>query len=54
MMSPLRPAEFLLALMIMSIVRLSIGMIRFRFWPSSFLGSISGRSVWRLRLSLQT
>ncbi len=32
MMSPLRPAEFMVALMIMSIVRLSIGMI-----PVSFL-----------------
>jgi ABC-2 type transport system permease protein len=32
MMSPLRPAEFIVALMIMSIVRLSIGMI-----PVSFL-----------------
>jgi ABC-2 type transport system permease protein len=36
MMSPLRPAEFLLALMIMSIVRLSIGMI-----PVSILASWS-------------
>jgi ABC-2 type transport system permease protein len=48
MMSPLRPAEFLLALMIMSIVRLSIGMI-----PVSILAIIFfGFNLWALGLAL--
>ena len=48
MMSPLRPAEFLLALMIMSIVRLAIGMI-----PVSFLAiAFFGFNLWALGLAL--
>ena len=48
MMSPLRPAEFLTALMIMSIVRLSIGMI-----PVSFLAiAFFGFNLWALGLAL--
>jgi ABC-2 type transport system permease protein len=48
MMSPLRPVEFLLALMIMSIVRLSIGMI-----PVSFLAiAFFGFNLWALGLAL--
>ena len=48
MMSPLRPAEFLLALMIMSIVRLSIGMI-----PVSLLAiAFFGFNLWALGLAL--
>src|SRR6266849_5815174 len=48
MMSPLRPAEFLLALMIMSIVRLLIGMI-----PVSFLAiAFFGFNLWALGLAL--
>jgi ABC-2 type transport system permease protein len=48
MMSPLRPAEFLAALMIMSVVRLSIGMI-----PVSILAIIFfGFNLWALGLAL--
>ena len=48
MMSPLRPAEFLLALMIMSIVRLLIGMI-----PVSLLAiAFFGFNLWALGLAL--
>src|SRR6185312_2524210 len=48
MMSPLRPAEFLLSLMIMSIVRLSIGMI-----PVSFLAiAFFGFNLWAPGLAL--
>jgi ABC-2 type transport system permease protein len=48
MMSPLRPAEFLLALMVMSIVRLSIGMI-----PVSLLAiAFFGFNLWALGLAL--
>jgi ABC-2 type transport system permease protein len=48
MMSPLRPVEFLLALMIMSIVRLSIGMI-----PVSILAIVFfGFNLWALGLAL--
>jgi ABC-2 type transport system permease protein len=48
MMSPLRPVEFLLALMVMSIVRLSIGMI-----PVSILAIIFfGFNLWALGLAL--
>src|SRR5690348_11075942 len=48
MMSPLRPAEFLLSLMIMSIVRLSIGMI-----PVSFLAiAFFGFNLWALGIAL--
>src|SRR4029453_2538399 len=48
MMAALRPAEFLLALMIMSIVRLSIGMI-----PVSLLAiAFFGFNLWALGLAL--
>ncbi|MBV9557290.1 MAG: ABC transporter permease, partial [Pseudolabrys sp.] len=48
MMSPLRPPEFITALMIMSIVRLSIGMI-----PVSFLAiAFFGFNLWSLGLAL--
>src|SRR5215472_6491741 len=48
MMSPLRPAEFLLALMVMSIIRLSIGMI-----PVSLLAiAFFGFNLWALGLAL--
>ena len=48
MMSPLRPAEFLLALMVMSTVRLSIGMV-----PVSFLAiAFFGFNLWALGLAL--
>ncbi len=48
MMSPLRPVEFIGALMIMSVVRLSIGMI-----PVSFLAiTFFGFNLWSLGLAL--
>src|ERR1700749_1165435 len=48
MMSPLRPAEFLLALMIMSLVRLLIGMI-----PVSLLAiAFFGFNVWSMGFAL--
>ncbi|HYV71513.1 MAG TPA: ABC transporter permease [Pseudolabrys sp.] len=48
MMSPLRPAEFLLSLMIMSMVRLLIGMI-----PVSLLAiAFFGFNLWALGLAL--
>jgi len=48
MMSPLRPVEFLAALMIMSVVRLSIGMI-----PVSLLAIVFfGFNLWALGLAL--
>lgn len=48
MMSPLRPAEFLAALMIMSIVRLAIGMI-----PVSLLAiAFFGFNVWAMGFAL--
>jgi ABC-2 type transport system permease protein len=48
MMSPLRPVEFVAALMIMSVVRLSIGMI-----PVSFLAiAFFGFNLWSLGLAL--
>lgn len=48
MMSPLRPVEFVAALMIMSIVRLSIGMI-----PVSILAILFfGFNLWALGLAL--
>jgi ABC-2 type transport system permease protein len=48
MMSPLRPVEFIAALMIMSIVRLAIGMI-----PVSLLAiAFFGFNVWSLGLAL--
>jgi len=48
MMSPLRPVEFISALMIMSVVRLSIGMI-----PVSFLAIVFfGFNLWSLGLAL--
>jgi ABC-2 type transport system permease protein len=48
MMSPLRPVEFIAALMIMSVVRLSIGMI-----PVSLLAiAFFGFNLWGLGLAL--
>lgn len=48
MMSPLRPVEFIIALMIMSVVRLSIGMI-----PVSLLAiAFFGFNLWALGLGL--
>jgi ABC-2 type transport system permease protein len=48
MMSPLRPVELVVSLMIMSIVRLSIGMI-----PVSFLAiAFFGFNLWALGLAL--
>jgi ABC-2 type transport system permease protein len=48
MMSPLRPVEFIGALMIMSVVRLSVGMI-----PVSFLAiAFFGFNLWSLGLAL--
>ena len=48
MMSPLRPVEFIAALMIMSVVRLSIGMI-----PVSLLAiAFFGFNLWTLGLAL--
>jgi ABC-2 type transport system permease protein len=48
LISPLRPAEFLAALMTMSIVRLSIGMV-----PVSFLAiAFFGFNVWGMGLAL--
>ncbi len=48
MMSPLRPIEFVAALMILSIVRLAIGMI-----PVSFMAIVFfGFNVWGLGLAL--
>ena len=45
MMSPLRPVEFIAALMIMSIVRLLIGMIPVTLLAIAFFGSICGLSL---------
>ena len=48
MMSPLRPSEFIAALMIMSIIRLAIGMV-----PVSFLAILFfGFNLWGLGLAL--
>ncbi len=48
MMSPLRPVEFIAALMIMSMVRLSIGMV-----PVSFLAiAFFGFNLWSLGFAL--
>jgi ABC-2 type transport system permease protein len=48
MMSPLRPAEFVLALMIMSMIRLAIGMV-----PVSLLAiAFFGFNLWGLGLGL--
>src|SRR3954466_16016083 len=48
MMSPLRPVEFISALMIMSVIRLSIGMI-----PVSLLAiAFFGFNLWALGLAL--
>jgi ABC-2 type transport system permease protein len=48
MMSPLRPVEFIAALMIMSVVRLAIGMV-----PVSFLAiAFFGFNLWELGLAL--
>jgi ABC-2 type transport system permease protein len=48
MMSPLRPVEFISALMIMSIVRLSIGMIPVTFLAIAFFGF----NLWSLGFAL--
>jgi ABC-2 type transport system permease protein len=48
MMSPLRPVEFIAALMIMSIVRLAIGMVPVSFMAIAFFGF----NVWGLGLGL--
>src|SRR5262249_45799686 len=48
MMSPLRPAEFVVALMVMSVVRLAVGMI-----PVSLLAiAFFGFNLWGLGLAL--
>ena len=48
MMSPLRPSEFVAALMIMSVIRLAIGMI-----PVSFLAiAFFGFNIWSMGLAL--
>jgi ABC-2 type transport system permease protein len=50
MMSPLRPIEFIAALMVMSIIRLAIGMI-----PVSLLAiAFFGFNIWALGLALAT
>jgi ABC-2 type transport system permease protein len=48
MMSPLRPVEFIAALMIMSVVRLSIGMIPVSLLAMAFFGF----NLWALGLGL--
>lgn len=48
MMSPLRPVEFVVALMIMSIVRLAIGMVPVTFLAIAFFGF----NLWGLGLAL--
>ena len=48
MISPLRPIEFVCALMIMSLVRLAIGMVPVTCWPSRSSGSTSTASASRL------
>jgi len=48
MMSPLRPAEFISALMIMSVVRLSIGMVPVTMLAVAFFGF----NLWSLGLAL--
>ena len=48
MMSPLRPVEFIAALMIMSVVRLSIGMVPVTFLAVAFFGF----NLWSLGLAL--
>src|SRR5262249_11260945 len=48
MMSPLRPTEYIVALMVMSIIRLAIGMI-----PVSFLAiAFFGFNLWGLGIAL--
>jgi ABC-2 type transport system permease protein len=48
MMSPLRPAEFITALMIMSLVRLAIGMVPVTLMAMAFFGF----NLWSLGLAL--
>src|SRR5690348_6212363 len=48
MMSPLRPVEFLAALMIMSVIRLSIGMVPVTFLAIGFFGF----NLWSLGIAL--
>jgi ABC-2 type transport system permease protein len=48
MMSPLRPVEFIAALMIMSLIRLSIGMVPVTFLAIAFFGF----NLWSLGLAL--
>jgi len=40
---PLRPAEFVIALMAMSLIRLAVGVVPVTFMAIEFLASISGR-----------
>jgi len=48
MMSPLRPVEFLAALMIMSVIRLAIGMVPVTFLAIAFFGF----NLWSLGIAL--
>lgn len=48
MMSPLRPVEFITALMIMSVVRLAIGMVPVTFLAIAFFGF----NLWELGVAL--
>ena len=48
MMSPLRPVEFLAALMIMSVIRLAIGMVPVTFLAIAFFGF----NLWALGIAL--
>jgi len=48
MMSPLRPVEFLAALMIMSVIRLAIGMVPVTFLAIGFFGF----NLWSLGIAL--
>ena len=51
MMSPLRPAEFVAALMIKSIIRLSIGMVPVSLLAIAFFGFNCGAWASRSRCS---
>ena len=51
MMSPLRPAEFVAALMIMSVIRLSIGMVPVTLLAIAFFGFNLWASASRSRRS---
>ena len=54
MMSPLRPVEFVAALMIMSIIRLAIGMVPVTLLAIAFFGFNSTASASRWRRSSST